>query len=46
MNLSNKDSADERFQEISTITVCLEPVLEKYTKNVLSIYIMMEASRF
>ena len=45
MNMSNKDSADERFQE-NSITICLEPVLEKYIKSVLNIYIMMEASRF
>jgi len=43
--MSNKDSADERFQE-NSITICLEPVLEKYIKSVLNIYIMMEASRF
>ena len=36
MNLSNKDSEDERFQE-NSITICLEPVLEKYIKSVLNI---------
>ena len=45
MNFSNKDSADEKFQEISTITIYLEPSW-KHTKTVINIYIMMEDSRY
>lgn len=38
MNLTNKDSADEKFQEISILTVYLEPVLETHRNSHKCVY--------